>query len=461
MIRNQEDTIAAVATPLSSAGIGIIRISGPKAFTVADRVFQEAGQKAPLLEAPTHTIHYGHIVEDGRIIDEVLVMVMRAPRSYTTEDTVEINCHGGVLVLRKVLDLVLRNGARTAEPGEFTRRAFLNGRIDLAQAESVMDLIESKNEYAMRGSINTLKGKFSEKIRSLRSEILYQNAYLEAALDDPEHISLDGFSEKLITEDEKWITTLSSLISQFHNGRILREGIRTVILGRPNVGKSSLMNLLMGEERAIVTNVAGTTRDTLEEYLTINEMGLTLVDTAGIRETEDVVEKIGVERARQNAEAADLILYVVDGSENLQEEDYEIMELIRTRKAIVILNKNDLDMQMLPRELEFLVQKKVIPFSAKSGEGLNELKTEIQKMFYEGRLTMNDELFMENARQKESLEKAKSSLTMVKNNLLDGMPEDLVSIDLTDAYEELGKVIGESVDEDLINEIFGRFCMGK
>ena len=461
MIINQEDTIAAVATPLSASGIGIIRISGPEALQIADRVFKEAGNKPSLCESLTHTIHYGHILEENQVIDEVLVMVMRSPRSYTTEDTVEINCHGGVLVLRKVLDLVLKNGARAADPGEFTRRAFLNGRMDLAQAESVMDLIESKNEYAMRGSLNTLKGKFSEKIRSLRSEILYQNAYLEAALDDPEHISLEGFSEKLLQETESWIEKISSLISQFHNGRILREGIRTVILGRPNVGKSSLMNLLMGEERAIVTEIAGTTRDTLEEYLTINEMGLTLVDTAGIRDTDDVVEKIGVERARRIAEEADLSLYVVDGSENLQEEDYEIMEFIRNRKAIVILNKNDLNMLMLPRELEFLVSKKVISFSAVSGEGLTELKAEIQKMFYEGRLFMNDELFMENIRQKESLEKARNSLTMVKNSLLDGMPEDLVSIDLVDAYEELGKVIGESVDEDLINEIFGRFCMGK
>ena len=378
----KNDTIAAIATAMSPSGIGIVRISGPEAISVADRMLRFPAPEKKLAKQRSHTIHYGHIVEEGRVIDEVLVLLMRAPRSYTTEDTVEIDCHGGILVTKKVLELALKEGARLAEPGEFTKKAFLAGRIDLSQAEAVMDLIESKNEYAMRSSLNQLSGLVSEKIRALREEILYEMAYLESALDDPEHISLEGFSERLSGKLSDWKKRCVSLGSHFRDGRLAREGIQTVILGRPNVGKSSLMNLLMGEERAIVTEVAGTTRDTLEEYLNFHQIGLNLIDTAGIRETEDTVEKIGVGRARKKAEDADLILYVVDGSSPLEESDYEIMDLIRNREAIVILNKSDLESVMLPRELQFLTGKKVISFSAKTGEGLEELGEEIQKLFF-------------------------------------------------------------------------------
>lgn len=455
------NTIAAIATPLSPSGISIVRISGPEAISVADRIFRFPKIGETLAEKPSHTIHYGHIYDGDKIVDEVLVMLMRSPRSYTTEDTVEIDCHGGILVTRTVLDLACKNGARLAQPGEFTKMAFLGGRIDLSQAEAVMELIEAKNRYALQSSLNQLNGLVSGKIRSCREEILYEMAYLESALDDPEHISLDGFRENLICKVRKWKNLCSELGSHFTDGRLAREGIKTVILGRPNVGKSSLMNIIMGEERAIVTEVAGTTRDTLEESLFFRNISMNLVDTAGIRDTDDTVEKIGVGRARRKAEEADLILYVVDGSQTLEEADYEIMNLIRNRQAIVVLNKNDLETVMLPRELHFLTGKKVVSFSARTGEGLDELGEEIQNMFFSGLLEQKDDLYMANARHKEALDQAFHSLELVEEAITDGMPEDLFSIDMMDAYQSLGRILGESVEEDLINEIFGKFCMGK
>ena len=320
----KSDTIAAIATALSDAGIGIIRISGPEAIAVANRVVVNKKKEHTLKNWQTHTIHYGFVEENGTILDEVMVSVMKAPRSYTTEDTVEINCHGGVLLTKRVLEAVLHAGARMAEPGEFTKRAFLSGRIDLSEAEAVMDLIHSKNEFAMKASVNQLKGSVSAKVRSLREDILYEIAFIESALDDPEHISLEGYPDKLMAKTRGLNQELKKLIDSADNGKMLKDGIRTVILGKPNAGKSSLLNVLVGEDKAIVTSVAGTTRDVLEESIKLHGIGLNMIDTAGIRDTEDEVEKIGVEKARKYANQADLVIYVVDSSRELDENDEEV-----------------------------------------------------------------------------------------------------------------------------------------
>ena len=386
---------------------------------------------------------------------------MRGPHSYTAEDTVEISCHGGILVVKKILETVIRYGARTAEPGEFTKRAFLNGRIDLAQAEAVADVIQASNEYALKSSVGQLGGSVSRKIRGIREKILYEIAFIESALDDPEHISLEGYGERLSGILDPVIREVEALLKSADNGRVMREGIRTVILGKPNVGKSSLMNLLLGQERAIVTEIAGTTRDTLEEHMSLSGISLHVIDTAGIRDTEDVVEKIGVERALKAAEEGDLIIYVADGSRPLDDSDRKIIEFIRTRKAIVLINKMDLPMEADKKELERLSGKRVIPVSAKEEQGIEELEQEIKTLFYSGNLTFNDQVYITNVRHKEALEHALSSLNLVKNSIEQGMPEDFYSIDLTDAYEELGKIIGEAVEDDVVNEIFSRFCMGK
>ena len=373
----------------------------------------------------------------------------------------EISCHGGILVVKKILETVIRYGARTAEPGEFTKRAFLNGRIDLAQAEAVADVIQASNEYALKISVGQLGGSVSRKIRGIREKILYEIAFIESALDDPEHISLEGYGERLSGILDPVIREVEALLKSADNGRVMREGIRTVILGKPNVGKSSLMNLLLGQERAIVTEIAGTTRDTLEEHMSLSGISLHVIDTAGIRDTEDVVEKIGVERALKAAEEGDLIIYVADGSRPLDDSDRKIIEFIRTRKAIVLINKMDLPMEADKKELERLSGKRVIPVSAKEEQGIEELEQEIKTLFYSGNLTFNDQVYITNVRHKEALEHALSSLNLVKNSIEQGMPEDFYSIDLTDAYEELGKIIGEAVEDDVVNEIFSRFCMGK
>ena len=373
----------------------------------------------------------------------------------------EISCHGGILVVKKILETVIRYGARTAEPGEFTKRAFLNGRIDLAQAEAVADVIQASNEYALKSSVGQLGGSVSRKIRGIREKILYEIAFIESALDDPEHISLEGYGERLSGILDPVIREVEALLKSADNGRVMREGIRTVILGKPNVGKSSLMNLLLGQERAIVTEIAGTTRDTLEEHMSLSGISLHVIDTAGIRDTEDVVEKIGVERALKAAEEGDLIIYVADGSRPLDDSDRKIIEFIRTRKAIVLINKMDLPMEADKKELERLSGKRVIPVSAKEEQGIEELEQEIKTLFYSGNLTFNDQVYITNVRHKEALEHALSSLNLVKNSIEQGMPEDFYSIDLTDAYEELGKIIGEAVEDDVVNEIFSRFCMGK
>ena len=469
----QTDTIAAIATAVSDSGIGIIRISGSDALLVADKVYRSPKNQKKLSQAASHTIHYGYIYDEDELIDEVMVAVMRSPHSYTTENTVEINCHGGILVMNRILETVLHHGARLAQPGEFTKRAFLNGRIDLSKAEAVMDLIHSKNEFAMKASVNQLKGSVSAKVRSLREDILYEIAFIESALDDPEHISLEGYPDKLMAKTRGLSQELKKLIDSADNGKMLKDGIRTVILGKPNAGKSSLLNVLVGEDKAIVTSVAGTTRDVLEESIKLHGIGLNMIDTAGIRDTEDEVEKIGVEKARKYANQADLVIYVVDSSRELDENDEEIIELIRDKKVIVLLNKTDLEPVVTEEQIKDKFREiyegeekhddslQVIRTSTKDNTGIDEFEKTIQDMFFAGRIAVNDEIYMTNQRHKEALVEAYDSLKMVQKSLEDEMPEDFYSIDLMSAYAALGRIIGEEVGEDLVNEIFSKFCMGK
>lgn len=470
----KNDTIAAIATALSDSGIGIIRISGDDAIYIVDSIFRSPSDKRILTKVQSHTVHYGYIVDkEENVIDEVMVVVMKAPKSYTTEDTVEINCHGGVLVVQKVLQTVLENGARIAEPGEFTKRAFLNGRIDLSRAEAVIDVIHSQNEYALSSSVSQLKGRLSDKIHKLREDILYQIAFIESALDDPEHISLDGYPEQLAVKVTYFQQEIAKLLATADNGRLIKEGISTVIVGKPNAGKSSLLNMMLGEDRAIVTEIAGTTRDALHETINLHGISLNMIDTAGIHETQDVVEKIGVERAKKYAMDADLILYVVDASGNIDEDDQNIISLLDGKKAIILLNKSDLENKITEESLKENLAKRlkhredirilrtstIDPSSENSG--MEELEETIRNMFFEGELKQNNELVVTNLRHKEALQDALNSLKLVERSIEDGMPEDFYSIDLTNAYASLGKIIGEEVDEDVVNEIFSKFCMGK
>ena len=470
----KNDTIAAIATALSDSGIGIIRISGDDAIYIVDSIFRSPSGKRILTKVQSHTVHYGYIVDkEENVIDEVMVVVMKAPKSYTTEDTVEINCHGGVLVVQKVLQTVLENGARISEPGEFTKRAFLNGRIDLSRAEAVIDVIHSQNEYALSSSVSQLKGRLSDKIHKLREDILYQIAFIESALDDPEHISLDGYPEQLAVKVTYFQQEIAKLLATADNGRLIKEGISTVIVGKPNAGKSSLLNMLLGEDRAIVTEIAGTTRDALHETINLHGISLNMIDTAGIHETQDVVEKIGVERAKKYAMDADLILYVVDASGNIDEDDQNIISLLDYKKAIILLNKSDLENKITEESLkENLVKRlkhsediRILRTStidpSSENSGMEELEETIRNMFFEGELKQNNELVVTNLRHKEALQDALHSLQLVERSIEDGMPEDFYSIDLTSAYASLGKIIGEEVDEDVVNEIFSKFCMGK
>ena len=456
-----ETTIAAISTAMSESGIGIIRVSGPEAVEIVSRIYRSKGGKKEINKVPTHTIHYGYIYDGEELIDEVLVMVMRAPRTFTGEDTVEIDCHGGVYAMKRVLETVLKNGAKTASPGEFTKRAFLNGKMDLSQAEAVMDVIQAKNEYALKSSMEQLRGSVQRAIREIRKDLIYHIAYIESALDDPEHISLEGYAQELLEIVEKAQEEISHLLKTASDGKIIKEGIRTVILGKPNAGKSSLLNVLVGENRAIVTDIEGTTRDILEEYINFHGISLRMIDTAGIRETEDVVEKIGVNRARDMAKEADLILYVVDSSRPLDENDEEIISMLDSRKVIVLYNKTDLEAKVDMEELKERVNHPIISISAKEETGIRELEKEIKNLFFSGELSFNDEVYITNVRHKEALMEAAESLRLVKNSIEMDMPEDFFSIDLMNAYESLGRIIGESVGEDLVNEIFSKFCMGK
>ena len=455
------DTIAAVATAMTASGIGIIRISGPDSRAITEKIYRSKGGKKRIEEVPTHTINYGFIWDGEEMIDEVLVMVMDGPRSYTGEDTVEIDCHGGVLAMKRVLETVVKYGARPAEPGEFTKRAFLNGRIDLSQAEAVIDVINAKNEYALKSSVSQLRGAVQKVIREIREQIIYQIAYIESALDDPEHISIDGYGERLQEETGAIKEKINRLLDTVKEGKLMKEGIKTVIVGKPNAGKSSLLNILVGEERAIVTDIAGTTRDILEETIVLHGISLRMIDTAGIRDTEDVVEKIGVGKAIEYAKDADLVLYVVDASIPLDENDREIIKLLEDKKAVIILNKTDLKQVVEERDLRELADHPVVSISAKEEEGIDRLEQQIKEMFFEGNLTFNDEIYITNVRHKAALEEAKRSILLVEDSIEMGMPEDFYSIDLMNAYEALGSIIGEAVGEDLVNEIFSKFCTGK
>lgn len=468
----KKDTIVAIATALSDSGIGIIRVTGSEAIDIVNRIYVNKYGNHNFLDFKTHTIHYGYIIDcfskeedfQKKIVDEVMVALMKAPNSYTMEDTVEINCHGGVLLLQRVLELIIKCGARMAEPGEFTKRAFLNGRIDLTKAEAVMDLIHSQNEFALKSSVEQLKGSVSKVIHKLREEIIYEIAFIESALDDPEHISLDGYEEELKEKTISILERVKKLIASADNGKMMKEGINTVIVGKPNAGKSSLLNRMVGEERAIVTDIAGTTRDVLQESIRLHGITLNMIDTAGIRSTEDVVEKIGVERAKEYASKADLILYVVDASVPLDESDREIISEIKNKKVIVLLNKSDLETQVREDELYHLFGSKemvLVRTSTKENTGMDEFEEIIKNMFFSGQIKANDEVVITNMRHKEALVEAEKSLQMVMDSLEMHMPEDFYSIDLMSAYASLGYIIGEEVDEDLVNEIFTKFCMGK
>ena len=459
------DTIAAISTAMTNSGIGIIRISGDEAISIANKIVVFKNNHKKLIDMKSHTIHYGFIYDGNDFIDEVMVSVMKAPYSYTTEDTVEINCHGGIMVMNTILEVVIKNGARMAEPGEFTKRAFLNGRIDLTKAEAVMDVINSKNKYAMKSSAKQLKGDVYKIIKNLRDDIIYEIAFIESSLDDPEHISLEGYPEKLSSKTDSLLLQIDKLLKKYDNGKIIKEGINTVIVGKPNVGKSSLLNLLAGEEKAIVTDIAGTTRDVLEESVRMNDILLNIIDTAGIRDTEDVVEKIGVNKAKKYAEDADLIIFVVDSSVPLEQSDKEIIQLIKDKKVIVLLNKSDLDTVVNEEVIKDLWNDdnniSIIKTSTKENLGMDILEENIKNMFFSGDISFNDEIFITSLRHKEALTDAYNSLTMVKRSLEDDMPEDFYSIDLMSAYTSLGFIIGEEVGEDLVNEIFSKFCMGK
>ncbi|MCR5677170.1 MAG: tRNA uridine-5-carboxymethylaminomethyl(34) synthesis GTPase MnmE [Agathobacter sp.] len=456
-----KDTICAIATAMSSSGIGIIRISGSEAIAIADKIYHSPNKDKKLESCKSHTIHYGYIYDGDQKIDEVMVLLMKAPHSYTAEDSVEIDCHGGVFVMQKILETVVKAGARLAEPGEFTKRAFLNGRIDLSQAESVMDIIDSQNQFALKSSMDQLSGRLSESIRLYRENILHEMAFIESALDDPEHFSLDDYPDELSKKIQDVIRGLQELLATADNGRILKEGIQTVILGKPNVGKSSLLNALLGYERAIVTDIAGTTRDVLQEQIHLNGLTLNLMDTAGIRKTDDIVEKIGVDKAMKEADDADLIIYVIDSSGEMDQEDHDLLSYLKDKKAIVILNKTDLEQKIQIKDVEEITNLPVIAISAKENTGIDLLEKQVHHLFIAGEITYNDQIYVTNVRHKSLIVEAISSLNLVLRSIEDQMPEDFYSVDLMNAYKQLGLIIGESVEDDLVEEIFSKFCMGK
>ena len=458
---NNTDTIAAAATAVANAGIGIIRISGDQAVAVADRVVRLKAKGKKLSGCESHTIHYGFVMDGDQVADEVMAVLMKAPRSYTREDTVEINCHGGALVMKRVLEMIIKNGARPAEPGEFTKRAFLNGRIDLAQAESVLDLIKAGNDFAWKASMEQLKGSLSDAVRRMRAIILHEIAFIESAIDDPEHYPMEGYGDTLLKNIKPVLDEVEQLLFHAEDGAVLKEGIHTVIAGKPNSGKSSLLNALSGRQRAIVTDIAGTTRDAIEEQVLLRGIELHVTDTAGIRNTNDPVEKIGVETAKEYIERSDLIIYVADASAPLDEDDKNIIEQIKNRNVIVLLNKSDLPAAVTQEEITALLDKPVLSVSAKFKDGIEDLADLIEEMFLHGKIDPNHEIYITNIRHKNALTEAKKSLLLVKQSVLDGMPEDFYSIDLMNAYEILGSIVGEAVEDDLVNEIFSKFCMGK
>lgn len=482
MNHKYNSTVAAISTAMTNSGIGIVRMTGNDAFEIADKVYRGKTDKH-LSKQKSHTIHYGYIMDGDETIDEVLVMLMRGPHSYTGEDTIEINCHGGVYVVKRILEILIKNGARPAEPGEFTKRAFLNGRLDLSQAEAVSDLITAQNEYALQSSVNQLKGSVKKKISDIRNKIIYHTAFIETALDDPEHISVDGYGDTLKGVVTELFNEIKKLLATCDDGRIIKEGIKTVIVGKPNAGKSSLLNVLIGEERAIVTDIAGTTRDVLEEHINLQGISLNIMDTAGIRNTKDIVEKIGVDKAKDHLKDADLVLYVIDASCELDENDRDIFHMIFNKKSVILLNKADLytvidenkvretflniiseknELNLAKTEIESIINNvSIIEISAKNQHGIDELEDALKNMFFEGNLAFNNEVYITNVRHKTALQDAQDALNKVLESIELGMPEDFYSIDLMDAYESLGNITGETIGEDLVNEIFSKFCMGK
>lgn len=455
------DTICAIATGMGNAGIGIIRISGSEAINIASKVFKPANDKKVVKTMKSYTAAFGGVYDGDNMIDEGILLLMKGPHTYTCEDVCELQCHGGVHVLKEVLEAVIKAGARIAEPGEFTKRAFLNGRIDMSQAESVMDIINAKNDFAVKSSLVQLKGELKDRITEMRDTILYNTAFIESALDDPEHYSLEGYPQKLRVIVDNMVDNVDKLLATYDNGRVLKEGIKTVIAGKPNAGKSSLLNLLLGEDRAIVTEIEGTTRDTLEEVVNINGIILNIVDTAGIRSTDDVVEKIGVDKALKNVDNADLILYVVDGSKQLDDNDSQIISHIKGRNVITVINKSDLDVVVDKLLISEELPGDIIEVSAKYGDGKEELYNILNDKFFSGQLQYNDELYITNSRHKDELIKTRESLSKVIESIDMGMEEDFFSIDLLDAYEHLGMILGETMRDDLADKIFAEFCMGK
>lgn len=454
------DTIAAIATGMNNAGIGIIRISGEDSFDIALKIFfNKSGKKLKKLES--HRVYYGFIKDGDETVDEVLLIALRSPKSFTMEDTVEIDCHGGNLVMRRILNTVIKNGARPAEPGEYTKRAFLNGRIDLSEAEAVIDVINSKNNYSLINSVKQLTGKLYEKISGLRNEIKYEIAYIESALDDPEHYDLDGYYDDLEIKTKDIINELNILKKSFKEGKIIKEGLSTVIIGKPNVGKSSLLNILTGEESAIVTDIAGTTRDIIEQNIMINNLSLRLIDTAGIRDTEDIIEKIGVEKTYKYANEADLILMLIDSSVSLDDSDIEIIKYIDDKNCIILLNKSDLPVKTTIEDVNKYTGKTVMQISSKDETGIKEFKEKIEEMFISGNTGYNDEIVITNERHLYLIDKTTESLNMVLDGINQKLPEDLISIDLMNSYDSLGSITGEKTDDDIIEEIFSKFCMGK
>ena len=468
-------TIASIASGMGG-GIGVIRISGDDALTVAGKIFRKRSQIDLTSECEkdgiqyddkyfwkkeSHTIHYGFIVDNGKVIDEVMVLLMKKPNSYTREDVVEIDSHGGPFIVKKILETVLKNGAVLAEPGEFTKRAFLNGRIDLAQAEAVMKLISSENNYALDSALSQLEGNLSKYIENIRQDILHDMGYIEAALDDPEHYELGEFrfelKDKLQNDREK----LNELIEHFDDGRMKSEGINTVIVGKPNAGKSSLMNLLLDEERAIVTNVAGTTRDILEERVKLGDVILNLVDTAGIHETNDIVENIGVNKAIEYADKCDFIIYVVDSSERLDDADFQIIDILQQKKGVILMNKCDLNPVITVEDIQKKLNWECITFSNETKQGMKELENYVNNSFLDGNISFNNQVYLTGIRHKEAVISAIESINAVLQAIDDDMPEDFYTIDMMDAYKELGLINGETASEDLVNKIFKEFCMGK
>ncbi|AXC55096.1 tRNA uridine-5-carboxymethylaminomethyl(34) synthesis GTPase MnmE [Bacillus subtilis] len=458
------DTIAAISTPMGEGAIAIVRLSGPEAIQIADRIYK--GPKGKTLSSvESHTIHYGHIVDrtSDRVVEEVMVSVLKAPRTFTREDVIEINCHGGIVTVNQVLQLALREGARLAEPGEFTKRAFLNGRIDLSQAEAVMDLIRAKTDRAMNVAMNQMEGRLSALVRRLRSEILETLAHVEVNIDYPEYDDVEEMTHQILVEKATAVKKeIEALLRTSEQGKILREGLSTVIIGRPNVGKSSLLNSLVHEAKAIVTDIPGTTRDVIEEYVNVRGVPLRLVDTAGIRETEDIVERIGVERSRQVLKEADLILLVLNYSEELSEEDVKLFEAVEGMDVIVILNKTDLEAKIdTERVRELANGRPVVTTSLLKEEGINDLEEAIQSLFYTGAIESGDLTYVSNTRHISILQQAKRTIEDALSGIEQDVPIDMVQIDLTRCWELLGEIIGDSVHESLIDQLFSQFCLGK